>query len=431
MAETILLAIFIAIFALLCIKRRQWAFYLLVFCLPLYVIRFQIFGLPFTLLEAMIIVLALLLIVVDGSRRKLLKNLSVAFKKIKTAGFLYPFLLLIGAATISLVVTPDLRAGLGLWRAYFIEAGIVFILFVYLIKSREELKHIYLTLGISGLGIAIFSIGQYLTKFGIPESYLSPEVRATAIYGYPAAVSLYLAPIFVLFFALVLRERDFRKSFLSYFILLGAGVGLVTTKSEGAWVAVVAACVLIGFVSLFLDNRTKKYWPAYLAAIILLTVVVMFIPQLRSNITEVLLFKDVSGDVRLVLWQGTGRLIADRPLFGAGLAGFPELYDQYKEAKHTEYLVYPHNIFLNFWVEVGLLGLVALLWLLINYFYRITKLLKKEALALPLLGVMVTVIVYGLVDAPYFKNDLSVLWWVWIGSVVVLRAVVLSRESNK
>jgi hypothetical protein len=32
---------------------------------------------------------------------------------------------------------------------------------------------------------------------------------------------------------------------------------------------------------------------------------------------------------------------------------------------------------------------------------------------------MVALIIHGLFDAPYFKNDLAVLFWVLIGSVVV------------
>ena len=37
------------------------------------------------------------------------------------------------------------------------------------------------------------------------------------------------------------------------------------------------------------------------------------------------------------------------------------------------------------------------------------------------MGVMVGVLVYGLVEAPFFKNDLAVLWWVIIGLMMVLK----------
>ena len=47
-------------------------------------------------------------------------------------------------------------------------------------------------------------------------------------------------------------------------------------------------------------------------------------------------------------------ICADRPIFGAGLANFPNVYPDYKLDRHVEFLLYPHNILLDFWVELGL-----------------------------------------------------------------------------
>src|SRR5690606_28340003 len=109
------------------------------------------------------------------------------------------------------------------------------------------------------------------------------------------------------------------------------------------------------------------------------------------------------------------------------------LYDQYRLIKHVELLQYPHNIILNFWVELGLLGLIAMLYLLIAVF-------RKSAVAwasaqpgftkTALLGVMITLVimvVHGIVDVPYFKNDLAVQFWV----VVALAASCSTRHERQ
>ena len=137
---------------------------------------------------------------------------------------------------------------------------------------------------------------------------------------------------------------------------------------------------------------------------------------------DILLFRDVSGDVRLALWQGTGNLLAARPWRGAGLSGFPTVYAEYKLDKHVELLQYPHNIFLDFWVELGILGLAWLLATLLIYWrsllgwYRA----RQDPEAIILAAVMVAIVVYGIVDVPYFKNDLSVMFWMWLGSAAIL-----------
>ena len=97
-------------------------------------------------------------------------------------------------------------------------------------------------------------------------------------------------------------------------------------------------------------------------------------------------------------------------------------YENYKLTKHTEFLMYPHNIFLNWWVELGILGLVGLFSIVGLYIKKTTSLLstnKKTVIAL--LGVLVAIIIYGIVDVIYFKNDLAVLFWLFLGLTVVIK----------
>jgi O-antigen ligase len=84
--------------------------------------------------------------------------------------------------------------------------------------------------------------------------------------------------------------------------------------------------------------------------------------------------------------------------------------------------MYPHNIFLNFWVELGLLGMMLFTWIIGRYLYCAIKLFgakkeKNEASRFIVLGLgaaMIAILVHGLVDVPYFKNDLAVFFWLLI-----------------
>jgi O-antigen ligase len=90
------------------------------------------------------------------------------------------------------------------------------------------------------------------------------------------------------------------------------------------------------------------------------------------------------------------------------------IYDEYKLAKHTEFLLYPHTILFNIWVELGLAGVFVFLLLFVRFFTAVLAGLRstgQRELQVGLLAAMVTLLGHGLVDVPYFKNDLAVLFW--------------------
>jgi len=77
----------------------------------------------------------------------------------------------------------------------------------------------------------------------------------------------------------------------------------------------------------------------------------------------------------------------------------------------------PHNIILNFWLEIGLLGLVAFGMIFAKFFKqtKVKLLQQKSWLTLGIAAAMITILVHGLIDVPYFKNDLAILFWIIIG----------------
>ena len=120
----------------------------------------------------------------------------------------------------------------------------------------------------------------------------------------------------------------------------------------------------------------------------------------------------------------TLREIQEHPVAGMGLMGYREFYEDYKMARHTETLLYPHNFLLNFWVEIGLLGFVSFVWILVYFFQRAIQALRssdkeQKVYVICISAGMVALLVHGLVDVPYFKNDLAVLFWALFGLMEV------------
>ena len=126
---------------------------------------------------------------------------------------------------------------------------------------------------------------------------------------------------------------------------------------------------------------------------------------------------------RLMIWQSAWTIIKDHSLIGIGPGMFQKYYLDY-QAKFPPYLEWavpqPHNIFLAFWLQTGLLGLIGFIWLLFRFFESVTpnrsdtpqKISKK--LSLVLMAAMIYILIHGLVDTPYWKNDLSIIFWLLI-----------------
>ena len=103
------------------------------------------------------------------------------------------------------------------------------------------------------------------------------------------------------------------------------------------------------------------------------------LPILAVQILWLNLVTDGFLDVALAMEPKENNLLMHRPWTGAGLASFPQVYEQYKLDKHTELLLYAHNIFLDFWAQLGILGLIWLILILAKFFISLADALRKIA----------------------------------------------------
>ena len=137
---------------------------------------------------------------------------------------------------------------------------------------------------------------------------------------------------------------------------------------------------------------------------------------------------DLGGETavrRLKLWEAALAMIRDSPLFGVGLDNFLYKYPRYMlaEAWQEPDLSHPHNILLDWWTRLGVLGVSALVWLGVA-FYRLGLRLYRSydegplrALVLGLMASMVDFLVHGLIDNSYFLVDLAFVFFLSLGIV--------------
>ena len=74
----------------------------------------------------------------------------------------------------------------------------------------------------------------------------------------------------------------------------------------------------------------------------------------------------------------------------------------------------PHNLLLSFWAQGGLLMLLSMASVLYIEFKKSFKNYKYSVLA----G-LTTIFIYGLVDTPYWKNDLVMIYWMLVALAII------------
>lgn len=386
--------------------------FLLFLLLPVYLIRFSLGPLPTTLLEVGIWACVLLWIWEHwGNIRRIFRELWSNHR-----GFVVSASVFLLSATVSLFWAADMRTAAGEWKAFYIEPALIgFLIWYELKKNRSFLPQLSVALMLCGLATALLAIYQHFTGWLVPYAFWENRntYRVTAWYGFPNGVGLFLAPLIPLAFYLTRHFWAQRAALLPRVALAlallfvpAALIAIWYAKSTGALVGVAAG---IG-VLLLMNQKTR--WSAIAAAVIGLSVFALL--PIQNPIKQELLLQDRSGQIRLSMWAETWDLLADRPITGTGLASYDERIGPYHRTVNGEGIEifhHPHNLFLTMWVNTGLVGLIAFVGMVTFAFIAVSKHrplgYRQQYFAITL----VVMLVMGLVDSPYIKNDLSIFFW--------------------
>jgi O-antigen ligase len=366
-------------------------------------VRWHVGFYPTTLLEAGIVVTVATFVVewLRGPR-------ELAWRTSFTA----PAALLLLAGAIGVVVAPDPRSALGLYRAYLIEPIAFFLVVATIARTLERGLFIAAGLGVAGVLLAVPNALAVLDAIHRHSLHVE-SATPVAIYLTANAVALFLEPLIALGGSLLLFAEDNRQRLVSLAFLLIAIPTELLTFSRGGFLALAAICLGLALAS------SRRWW--LLAASAAAALAVTRIPSIWSRIAVEVDFSNPSNTLvgRFQLWSAALRMLRDHPLFGAGLSGFASRLGPYWNATHADRFVDPHNILLNFWSETGILGVVAFAWLLITGLRVTWRGWRQQsgwrAIQLGVLLALVAVVVHGFVDVPYFKNDLSLEFWTLLG----------------
>jgi hypothetical protein len=399
------------------IKKRtgaitKWMMWLLPLVLPLYLVRFRLFGFPTTFLEMYLGLLFFLFTFACGW-----KGWQEGWLRLQ--GWRWPVVAWFLVTLLSVFVSPDAYGGFGLWRAYVLEPLLVFVLAAALLRSEEDRSRLKESFFLLVILLAVWSLIQFVTGWGIPHPWnvsIADGRRAVGPFPYPNALALLVVPIAAWAFAewvQGLNSRDQQpkpkiqnsKAF-AFFAWLSGFLVVLLARSDGGLIALLAVTWLAAFFQ-------KRIRPWLIGFTVLGLLLVALTPSIRTPIVREISFQSWSGQVRLFQWRETREMLKDHWFFGAGFGGYPTVFKPYHKATAIEIFQYPHTILLNFWSETGLLGVLVFAWIILTWLH-LSFLRRQEShgySAFVTIAPLLALLIHGLVDVPYFKNDLAVAFW--------------------
>jgi O-antigen ligase len=382
--------------------------------LPLYVVRWHIGPLPTTLLENLILLTVAAYIWVLWAERR---------HPAARTPYDFAIIALLIAGIVGVVVSPDPIRATGIYRAYFLEAIALFYIAVDLLRSPRDFRMVLLG---GGVGASALAVGQ-VVLFGVTFANHSVQLGAAPSFLNTSsnAVALYLEPAVAIATGLVLFAGWARDRWLAVACLALTLIGTLFTRSRGAYGAL---AVLVAMVVSSLPT-----WRLRIVSMV--TLLAAFIAFLKIPIIAARL-SDVQYSILLrdSLYQQAFHLLSQRPLLGAGISGYPVRVAPFRPIHQTIEL-YPHNLWLTTWSELGLLGLVAFAVIFFMLIWRGFRALSyasdlNRAVIWGAVAALVLYAVHGMVDSPYWKNDLSVEFWLVAAlEVAAIREALAARSG--
>lgn len=200
------------------------------------------------------------------------------------------------------------------------------------------------------------------------------QARVFATFGQPNWLATYFITSIPLSLALLLSGA---KKFSRIMAWLGATLGYAAfwyTYSRSGWVGLAVAGIVL--LPWFWRVNYRQVWPWLGSAIVVCGLVSLSTIQMAEQRTATALesgnFDSSTGQIRLLVWQGSLETFIQYPIFGSGPETFPYSFLQHRPAElnqTTEWnFLYnkAHNEALQYAATTGLVGLIA--WLFI-YFY--------------------------------------------------------------
>lgn len=341
--------------------------------------------------------------------------------------------------------------------------------YLYLINNVKNLRDLALPIGWGVAFQGVLALGQYFSNSSLGLKWIGESVLDPKISGIPVVIvegirqlrahgSLPHANILggFLAVALIILSAGFYslKKYWWHYFILGAcilgGWGLLLSFSRSAWLVYLLAVLLLGIWIWF--RRPKRFKAAiFYNLLIALAIAVLAIGQYKAVIPRFDFnqpLEQISVTSRLQQWSDFKTTYSKYPILGIGIGQYiPYLQELNKENQGWHYRsdlmgwVYNsdnetgmyepvHNIFLLILIELGIVGLIIFISIIVSALCLVANTVRYR----PLLGGTIllawsSILLLGMIDHYIWTLQQGRLLWFVVLALIVI--VSLRSGYNK
>ena len=254
------------------------------------------------------------------------------------------------------------------------------------------------SLALGGVIVSALALAQVgLRSSGVE---VGAVFRPIGTYPHPNNLALYLERVLWVPMALATGRLSDRVALAGTGLI---GLACLASLSRGAIVAVVVG----GLVWWMLSRRRVPRWVLW--ASVPIVPGSLLLARLGGDGTESL-------DARGTIWRSSVEMLRDYPLTGIGIDQFYQVYGtRYVDPAGwgERYTSHPHNVVLDFWLQLGVAGLVLLagiVWLACRR-ARAIRVGSGDLVGAAMLAGLAGGLAHGMIDNGFFLPDLATFLW--------------------
>ena len=314
------------------------------------------------------------------------------------------------AALVAGIASDDLLAALFELRSVFLLPALYYTVLRLTPLDPRGRRQVVDGFLLGGIGIALIGLGQV----ALGRNLVAAEggaMRLQSVYHSPNSAGLFLGRVWPFLAAGAGWDQGGRRRRLTISALVLVTAALVLSLSRGALLLALPAAVLA--IGWWAGGRYR-----WMALVLVLVGGLLLIPLLRfPRFAGLLDLEQGTTFFRLKLWRSSLRMIREHPLLGVGPGNYLDAYrTRYvlPSAWEEFNLEHAHNMLLDHWTRLGLLGVVAGLAVQVTFWSQVRRTIGEDALVLGLVGAMAALLAHGLVDNAVFFPDLALTFFLML-----------------
>lgn len=274
---------------------------------------------------------------------------------------------------------------------------------------------------LSGLVVAIYFVTQgghleYPQKLGLIGRLSQVLSRIfppfTPFHPQRNSVAAFLEGWLPLAVAMAVGGRRWRMRAVAGACAAVLALAILLSESRGAWLALVL-CPLLWWAVRSSRNLivTAACGVVLIGGLVGYLALVPGASLARVPVINQTLVPLFTRPDRVDVYRGSWYLMQDFPLTGIGLGGaFAMIYSRYVLLIQVPFLTYSHNLFLQVWLNHGLLGILAFMWLIVAFGALVWRVGRRGGALFQgaWLGVA-AVLLHGLSDARQYADGWTLL----------------------